>query len=139
MSSSRRDPGPQEEPILRNFLPVGVGGEGTLCQAFGFATISQTSLPLMIRQVWWGPVCFNALFLIVPDVTHWGNSSLGFCLCVFREGNDNDQTELGTTDAGRPGPCVSSRTPTPGGHEKTRRRAGAQLKDSPKSTFYHLL
>ena len=42
----------------------------------------------------------NALLLIVPYGTHSGHSSFGFCLCVFREGDENKPREEGTSDVG---------------------------------------
>lgn len=42
----------------------------------------------------------NALLLIALYVTHSGQSSFGFCVRVFREGDKNEPTEEGTSDVG---------------------------------------
>lgn len=51
------------------------------------------SLLLSEKWQWRTNLALNALLLTAPYVTHLGRGSLGFCLCVFREGTDNQPTE----------------------------------------------
>ena len=88
------------EPTHRGFLQgqVHTGLQLLLCDFVP----SLSSLSFSKKWQWRTNLILNGLLLIVPYGIHSGHSSFGFCLCVFREGDENKPREEGTSDVGKP-------------------------------------